>query len=977
MKTRLLSVIIGLMLSAGLVAQQPADPLEALATIRLDNVKGCPGEIVEIPVTVLGNMSQHCLTTFDLFFHISDTSVIEPVLTTWDSVKKMGIPLLTGFDSEFEGKGSFMSNYYWGAPNRGSYSSTLVLSYYYYPPFERSPRPASGFTLINLNFRIKKPFTEPVEIILGNNSGLSGCDLKPYRFSFDNTSGFITPKSAPKVTIADKGKGIDSADWGLFSDTPPDRIMCAGMSLQLDVSGAQRYEWSYYRPAKYWNYSNIDGLWTLEELLDNTTVSNPVFTPKEEPRPMYRIYGFKVKGYNSDGCYSEDSVVVAKPWMLPVDPQQDYYMLREGSTITMKMLYTELPFGEPQAHEFEVKMPYVYSWYPYDKVENPTDSITETKPITEPTWFVGQIQEQDGCVRTFNVWVDVYNDSLFGKIEHKAKAFCGDENTENNDTLAALIYGGSADKEYIWEARNLYSGKEPVISQISTSAINLKFWGNTEVKVTIRDLETGNELVLVDTLRIQEIKPLSVQIKMDEETQTQAELGFCVDMPLTFLATTENAGKNAKVYWELGGYRIVDAGGWYRYGDTLTTTLNPGSNVRAVVYSDEYCLDKPYAFSNAIDPKVEFYQITGIFIQDSSARMGADRPTCNSDSAILHIHAHNLGTGPLFEIYRNGEYLHTYEYEGESADFAYPVKSYNYWDRFQVRFINTSCYCLPEIYNKELSNYIMPQLATTNERTPLKIVSDMGGDTVCDDNTKTYTLRLDSINQFAKNTTVIWMLNDKEWGRYEFDPAVSAGLAVQPERHNESLFVINLNKEDEEAIFHESYPFYLNKKNFPTLADEDSIWAIVISRTTSDCGLNSQFVIDTVKPLKPRMMPMQDAVLTLSSVDKNGIITLCEGSELTIDAKIEGAGRAILEWQWKGKKADVGAMSYTLKNAKAGDSLMTIVTSNYQCAPNLPDTTVSIIKINPRPNLSVSNDTTICLGEDVQLLATINSQALG
>ncbi len=949
MKTRLLFLAIGLLFTNMLSVAQQKDAFwgEGHASVQMDSIWGCPGEIVEVPVRLYG-ISELGLNSFTLFFQL-DTSLVEPVLLEWDSDKKMGLPLFTGWDMEFFSRGMFVTNYFlaiqfYEHPN-------IAIAYANADPWGGPIKRPDGSVLFNLNLRIKKTPGSNDSVKLsrcGMAFGNGAYEFYDTRNAVAAAGGRILAKSSPQVKI--EGKKV-------YPQTPAlDMRMCKDDNLPLTASGAERYEWETY-PTDFHHYTG-----EAKNYLDRTDVFNPLFMPRQ---PEEYFYKFLVRGYNSDGCMGVDSIYIYAPGNPNELNASDDYFIRIGDSIDLSMV-----FGYDNAYK-DPFIPYQYQWFPAEKVKNVQDSATKTLAITEPTWFWGQATDRNGCVRTVNVKVDVYGDELFGFIEKSDSVFCGENGiTRQTVALAALIKGGSDEKSYEWEFKKLYSGQEPQLSHANSKGTNLTFYGTTAISVRVRDEVTYNELLLTDTVFVEAAKPLSIQIAMDEASREQYEIGYCINMPITFEATVQNAGENPKIYWEVDGYRARDNENktYYEGAKVTFPSAGNGYKFRAIVYaSSEQCVDQQYVYSNEEDPKSEYYQITGITI-DSSRNISSE--DCNEDSVLLFFYAHNLGTNPFFEIYRNDELIDSFTYYGTDANVSRAVKSLNYWDRFSVKFTNTSCKCL--INNNRVSNYWMPKLKTTKQLKVPTIVSDMGGDTICNSAGEVYAMRLTGMEQFGQNTTVIWMLNDKEWGRYEFDPTVSVALTNSPEKHQNLIINEQLNQ-DERVVFNEGYAFNINDEHFPKvgeiLKNGDSLWAIVI--THSKCSPEG-IVIDTVLPVKPTFVNMVDANLAITSDADLVDLSVCKGGEITFDATFENAGNAWVTWYWNDKEVGSG-LSYTLKNPKQGDSVVAVFESNFKCAGNLPARISSkAITILDLPKLIFQKDTAICNGTSVQL--SVNSE---
>ncbi|MCL2027901.1 MAG: gliding motility-associated C-terminal domain-containing protein [Bacteroidales bacterium] len=976
MKTQLYFFVMGLLSAVGTMSVVQAQPV---ATVKMDTVRGCPGEIVEVPVRIYG-VSELGMDAFTFEFNL-DTSQAEPVLITWDPVRDQGFPMIADWNEDLLKRGSFVANYYLG--NTLSNLAVTWLDGAYGQPnlkFE------DGSILFNITVKIKKAtgtIDFPIALVAYEAA-------RNINYDVNRVEAPVVQKNTPIVKI----------DRSELRPTPPriihgvvvdsnrnDHSMCVDHTLHLKASGAERYEWGIYEVLANHYYSDH-----MDTILDNPNVANPIFTPV--PR-YYRnssgviflglisSYHLAVTGYDSDGCMAIDSVRLGvSGFSRDLGEQPTHLIVNKGDVIDLQVVFhpadsaTMWAWDEPHAG-------YTYKWFPEEMVEDPSPlySMTKSKPIHEPIWFFGEALTKGGsqCTRTVNIRVDVRDpDRLYGRLEKNQSLFCGQSGTtEHQVTFATLTEGQSDGKIYTWEYRKFYEGQDPIFFELerdgegneievltenpNQSAAHLKFFGTTEVSVRIQDLELGQELILTDTVWVKPIQTMSVQIDMDEASKRQDELGFCSDMPISFLITSiVEIGNNVQIYWERNRSRIRDYDGLMQIH---VPKVGHEQTFRAVVYSEAECLTSPYAFSNEIAPISEVPAYTSVWISDF------DQPVqCNSDLATLRFYANNIGTDALFQIYRNDEFLDEFTYNGDEGLFIYhQVQSVNYWDRFNVKFTNTSSKCLSN-NNSRFSNYYTPNLKTTEHLVVPQVVSDLGGGTICDSPDEIYTFRLKGMEQFGKNTTVIWMLNNQEWMRYEYDVAVSAQLNFNPPKHPDH-FVINEETMLERDAFAEQYAFHINADGFPkvgtTFTIADSLWAVVITR--AECASGGIADIERRIPgLRPTFTPIQEAVLT---VTPNADLSVCKGENLTFSADVQNVNFGTVTWFFNDRKAGEG-LTFTAEKILQGDKLVAVLESNYKCATNLPLSSGELIfDVRELPAITVpSKDTvTICNGEEIQL----------
>ena len=105
MKRHLLFFLVSLLLAAGTLSIAQAQPG---ATVRMDSIWGCPGEIVEIPVRIYG-ISDLGLSAFTFEFQI-DTALLEPILVSWDPDRNQGLPMILDWDPGLLQSGSFRAS---------------------------------------------------------------------------------------------------------------------------------------------------------------------------------------------------------------------------------------------------------------------------------------------------------------------------------------------------------------------------------------------------------------------------------------------------------------------------------------------------------------------------------------------------------------------------------------------------------------------------------------------------------------------------------------------------------------------------------------------------------------------------------------------------------------------------------------------------------------------------------------------------
>ncbi|MCL2412974.1 MAG: hypothetical protein FWC98_02430, partial [Bacteroidales bacterium] len=958
MKTSL-RFVIGLLLAASTLSATWAQPV---ATVRLGTVQGCPGQIVEIPLYISG-IENYGLDNFHFTIPL-DTNILDAIILPYP-IQNQGFPHITYFNEEFLQRGNFSANV------RGN----EIMITWIDRSADRLPtlQLEGENILFKLNVRIKEMPIEPtpVEIRLATLFYLSDQRRMPYQIH--RIPGSVLAAAIPDVRI-DRST-FDNPFINAWGRETSDFTMCVYHSWQFQASGAERYAWEII---------NIPFIGTIPQIvLDRADVPNPVFTPKSwdyfgQNHNIWaqpNTYTFVVRGYNSDGCFGTDTIIVMIDYSIrsPLVEQPNHVIVNRGETIDLAidLLPRDTIFGVN---------PQVFRWFPEGMVENPRSSTTRSEPIYEPTWFWAEIRQlpfntpEDripntihGCVQLLNIRVDILEDMFDGRIVAKNPEnleeysyFCGiPGQTEHRATLAALIQGGLGKKTYTWNLTPLYDGPEPELLNFSPDSASMEiiFFGTTAVSVRILDSITLQDITLYDTLFVEEQRTMAVHIAMDEISQRQYELGFCPGMPLTLTATVENAGLHYQIFWE----EVREGGHAYRRPDLTGSTvtiprIRENATYRAVLNSAERCVTAAYVFSNEIDPKSKPWETIAIWMNTVA------NPTCNTDSVDLRFTVVNMGTNPFFEIFRNDELIDEFTHTGTNSIIEHRVKSFNYWDRFNVRFTNTSGQCV-QANNRFSINYATPNFRTNETIQVTRIVSLLGENDICDTPDGMQTFRLEGMEQFGKNTTVIWMINDEEWGRYEFDPnlANSEGLS---DRH----FIINEDLEiDEEHAFASGFAFHFNIEGFPTIGKDFSLGytlsAIVI--TQAMCGSQEgQTIMHHVDEIVPKFVSIQDAVLTITP---DNDFNVCKGDKLTFSATLQHANINIgaMRWFLNGQRVGEGS-TFTLENALNNDTIVAIFESRFACARNLPLRETRIVTAHDLPKLVV-RDTLICNGDDVQL----------
>jgi len=1002
MKT-LLRFVIGLLFIASTLSiwAQPK------AVVQLDSVWGCPGQVVEVPVRVFG-IEETGVSHFDFTFRLN-TDVLEPLLLFPESGQTF--PLITAFNEELQQRGGFVANVV---------GSEIIVAWIDRTAGRLSPTLEDGSVLFNLNLRIRDTerllTPESIEIRLVTMGYMDW----PTAISYvvEPRSGYVLAKSSPDVRI--DRTFMDNPHYNLGILNPhrfSDFTMCTDHSFQFIATGAERFVWhSLSIPGAGGHVMGREHF-----VLDRLDVHNPVFTPRSmawfanlsPPIIMAAgpvAYRFVVTGFDSDGCFGTDTVTISvhgvgeESFNRELVAPPDHVVIDRGETLDLE--FELLPRYSVHGAIIAHAQRYIVRWFPHDLIETPlsvtvaADTVVRnrTKPINESTWIWAEIRElpqriedstlfaraiytMHGCVQLINIRVDIRDEMFSARISamnpenlQEYDYFCGTPGiTEQRTMLAALIEGGSGERAYYWSFTPLYSGQAPVITDESANPTEITLFGTTEVSVIVVDLETGQEIMLFDTLFVETPRTLSVDIAMDDASQRFFDMGFCQtpQMPLTLVATVDNQGAYYNIFWEEtrangNTYRILGMQG----REVTFPQAREGSVYRAVVESSDRCVTQHTVRSNEIDPQSQAIEHVAVILDE------VFNPGCNTTSTELIFRVANVGYHPLFHIYRNDELYMSFDSVVANphpfhTEFRRQVESKNYWDRFSVRFMNQSARCLRHPY--VVSEERTLRAYTTMHVNAGNIVSIFGdANEVCQTPDGVFTFHLENMEQFSRGATVIWRVNGVEWGRYEFDPTLldAVGRPSNPVILNELMDV------DEETAFAQGFPFHINAPGFPqigtTFHEGSSLSVTVMSRVM--CGTMGTIggtVTAHTATLTPTFIPRQDAILTVVQ-DKP---TVCKGDDITFTASIENMNinAGVMSWFLNGNRVGEGT-TFTLNNALNTDEVTVLFESNFACAPNLPLRETRVIEAHEIPTLALIADTLVCVGEDIQLYAETNAK---
>jgi len=1029
MKT-LFRFVIGLLLLASPLSAWA----QSTATVQLDSVWGCPGQIVEVPLRVFG-LNQG-VTNFDFTFRLN-TDILEPVLLIQDTEQDRSFPLITGTHEVFAGqRGGLITN------ARGG---DIMVSW-----FDRSAgqlpsvQLADGDTLFMLNVRInQQPTTpEPITIhLVSMHHMVSHPHSQPYTIVRRN--GYVLAKSPPDVridrTFFDNPRYTQLTWPAADPRRMTDVTLCVNEPFQLKATGAERFEWRSLLQSQ----AGVPPE-RLYLLMDRTDVYNPVLTIRDAdwlrtvPVPRVDIphglfmtrYDFEVRGFNSDGCFGTDTVRVMIDQTIrhPLVEQPTHIIVERGETLDLALELEPMPRRDLPDWE-DHWAPQIIRWFPHDLIRDPKEVIqwtqepigtvprvvkTQTAPIYESTWIWAEVRQlplhiadtslaraintRQGCVQFLNIRVDIKGEMFNARISamnpdnlQEYDYFCGTPGvTEQRTMLAALVEGGSGRRSYHWTFRSLYSGQEPILADEFANPTEIIFFGTTEVSVTIFDSVSEQEITLYHTITVETPKTLSVNIAMDDASQRFFEMGFCQtqEMPLTLVATVDNQGAHYQIFWEETRLVHTPEGIVYRTyrvhnmeGHVANFPFaRAGSVYRAVVESQDRCVTQHTVWSNDIDPQSQWFDPSGVFL------IGVSQQGCNTAPSEIRFRAFNPGINPLFHIYRNGElleeYMHQYQPVGTAPiELTRPVQSLNYWDRFSVRFTNQSARCLRHPY--VMSNEVTPNIPTTNRPSQGNvgnIVSIFGGDEVCNTTEGVFTFHLENMEQFSRDATVIWKINGNEWGRYEFDPTIASALSR--ERPDGSILINERLRIDEHTPFTDSmafaqrYAFHFNTEGFPKIGTDfrsgDRLSVTVITRVMcSDVPTGIGGFVIREASITPNFIDIQDAVLTVTQDNLN----VCRGDRIEFATSLEhiNPSAGVMSWFLNGNRVGEGA-TFTLNHALNNDEVVVVFESNFACAPNLPLRETRVIEAHDVPTLALLADTLICYGETLQLYAETNAE---
>ena len=1002
MKTQLRFVICMLLAASTLSATWAQQPV---ATVQLDSVWGCPGQVVEVPLRVSG-VSELGIRTFHFTISLN-SDILEPIVLSHDPATNLTFPSFTGFNDELMQRGGFVANFV---------NSEILITWIDRTAGLNPPVLEDGSVMFNLNLRIRDQLVqpEPIEVRIATMTHLNMAQSVSYEVQ--RRRGYVLAKSAPVVRIDRTFMDNPSYSQLEWPAADPRRIsdvtICEDHPFQFRATGAERFVWENVPTDQV--ALPVEG---IHWVLDRVDVYNPVFTPRSgdwyrENTPWNPWQGLRAarsitlvaRGYDSDGCFGTDTVRITVTELAhPFAKLPNAHMIIEsGATVDLEF---ELePFtllGDP-THELRRRRQ-VVRWFPYDKFDEAktveADSIISktSRPIYESTWIWAEIRQlplhiadtslaraihsMNGCVQVLNVRVDIEGEMFNARISamnpdnlQEYDYFCGTPGvTEQRTMLAALVEGGSGRRSYAWEYRPLHGGQEPIIVDITANPTEIIFFGSTEVFVTIFDSVSGQEIFLEHTLTVETARTLSVNIAMDDASQRFYEMGFCEvpHMPLTLLATVDNQGAHYQVFWEEtrangNTYRVHAMEG----REARFPQARAGSVYRAVVQSQDRCVTQHNVWSNDIDPRSQWFESSAVILDQ------AHSPGCNTTPTELVFRVFNSGAHPLIHIYRNDELFDSFDSIVANPSpfhmgFRRQVESKNYWDRFSVRFTNQTARCLrtPSVMSEEITL----NAQTTRYLNAGNIVSIFGGDEVCDTPDGVFTFRLENMEQFGRGATVVWRVNGVEWGRYEFNPDLSDSAGSTIQRPSQTLVLNDLLDIDEATAFAQGFPFHINAEGFPQIGKDffsgNSLSVTVVSRVM--CGASAGNIASHETSLTPRFIDKQDAVLALVQDQ----MSVCRGDRIEFTAELQHFNTDVgrMSWFLNGHRVGEGT-TFALNHALNNDEVSVLFESNFACAPNLPLRETRTVVAYDIPTLALIADTLVCVGEDVQLYAETNAE---
>ncbi|GHU86192.1 hypothetical protein FACS1894153_2790 [Bacteroidia bacterium] len=953
----------------------------------------CPGDTIKVPVYIASGASWlYGLSTATIRIQNPDTNYLEPILVSKDTGNTGGVPLITGISEKCPGL-IYRYNIY----KDGRYPEMAAIFLANNISTPRTNTMPTGTVLFYIHYKLKRSLSKP--IAMGFNpifqemlwtTERTGNDIFA-RYHVDYTdTGWISPRSVPTAEIkrdtsaALKHRLSDPARLPLQSICG--MTTCVNNEEILELNHAPEdgvvYYWSFIGAPddRYTGYKYIkSGSITVDQMAkelnrDHFGNSNGIngLTAKFIAKGGYMFNGLmtgvSLTAINQDGCMNYDTMAIG---MYPTnntglkrDTTVDT-IVREGTVLEFKDVLN-FPLTSKVLMDSTMKNPAVWSflspitltWSPAYLFSDNNLVRPTTYPLTESVEITVTMTDGWGCSAKKSFYIEVHGDSLFGRIQ-RPDYTCNDSVKGQMISVTSLINGGFGNKTYQWSAKNLYSGKQPVVYSPDATKTDILVYGKTAISLFVYDDSLQKSIIIYDTITAFDKTPATISIDYTQRTKDywkQNDSVYCIGDSIIIEAKCNGVGLNGYINWYTNGnINPLQRGKTFVYKSGSVP-------IYAELMSDAICSTVKTAKSNTITPNIRYYSSLFMHNMYDSTQNGS----CSSDSANLGLWVDQIGTRPsIISVFRNDAFVEEFYYYGKVLNFAHKVENKNYFDKYRsVANFNNAC-MREDDKNVPSRSTVMPYLQVSGKPVGVFIESDLGGDTLCNTTDFNFALRLKNLNNIGQNTSVVWMVNDKEWGRYNFS-ANGYFQEPTPVKINGNLKLDSVMQYTEQMAFDSGYPFVINKAFFPSMDNEipsvDSVWAIIISNST--CNGENVTYIDSLPAIYPKILDMLgNAEYNIMSNPKyqREINSVCPGEALAFSViGLKNVVRPHVDWFVNDTKVGEG-FNLEINNLKQSDKVNAVLTSKYRCSKNLPlSSNVINVKVYPAPVANLPKDYVVC-----------------
>lgn len=589
------------------------------ARIVIPDVKMCPGEEYDLPIYIefisngmdIEDVEIHSVT---MPVRFPDHAVVEPAydpknVTSPNGAGSKSVVATVTNKAASLASASTMA-YYHIANHKDWPNNTMLITI-----SSAHYKPKAGEPMLCVRVKCRQQTSAAIAVAVdSSNIGIKG----------GTWEAPLTNSRSPKKLFTDVAHVMPAPDpeVSVIGDT----MMCVNETIRFWAEGGVRFEWE--------DISNMERPF-LPAMVD-TRNQTPLFNPKE---PGYYTYRCKIT--DRTGCSAYDTVeCLVLNNLLNVDATPD----------TMVEMGTPADLSATVWGGFAP--PYTLAWDPANLVVTPQMTIqakgstqriwveNQSQPLTKSQWFTARLN--DGYCKLETVRnVNVYGSDIEGYIQMNPSRFCVYENIDETIKLSVRVHGGSGKYTYLWSVKNLEEGKpDPVFETVRTeSEARLRFHSRCVVYVDITDWETRKVTPFTDTLRFDEVTPVTVELIDLNGPST------CEQSEMRFAAKSENAGTDPRYGWYINRVEVLHS----RDSVFSTYQLKPGDELYCILTSDKLCVQNLQAKSEVLKPNVVY---PGYMTVMPSFGSDAVNKTCG-DSIALGILHRNTGKKFRLRWYRN------------------------------------------------------------------------------------------------------------------------------------------------------------------------------------------------------------------------------------------------------------------------------------------------------------------------------------